>query len=200
MKNNDVLEAMNNYLKQTYGHVLASKIYTEAKSEWEELCLSNDADSKDVKAHTELKIYPMISLYHAMQNNGINKDEACNFLDKNLSLMAEKDAKSIRTMLTIPFAYRLMPKIFKKVTLSQFGEKAGFKAKFYDTDKTECKFDMQKCLYCEVCNKYNCFELVKCFCHTDDVTDGNMHPRIHWNRTKTMGEGDDVCDFDITIK
>ena len=59
---------------------------------------------------------------------------------------------------------------------------------------------MTKCLYCDVCRKNNCKELIVCFCHTDDVTDGNMHPKIKWNRTKIMGDGGDCCDFDIVVE
>ncbi len=196
----EVIETMQTYLTTAYGHNLTSKIILDAKLICGDLCRENESDSKSIKEHTEFKIYPLIGIYHAMQKHGIEKDEALQFIDNTYSLMAEQEAESIRKILKIPFVYKLMPKVFKYVTLQQFGEKAGFKAKFYNTAKTQCKFDVEKCLYCDVCRKNNCFELTKCFCHTDDVKDGNMHPHIHWNRTKTMGEGGNICDFDITVK
>ena len=199
-KTNPIIATMQTYLTTAYGHNLTSKIILDAKEIMQSLIAENTNDSKAVKEHTEEKIYPLIGIYRAMQNNGITKAEALAFIDKTYSLMAEPEAESIRKMLKIPFAYKLMPKIFKSMTLNFFGEKAGFKAHFYQTSKKQCKFDMQKCLYRDVCTKYGCFELTQCFCHTDDVKDGNMHPRIHWNRTKTMGEGGDVCDFDITVE
>ncbi|MBR2528085.1 MAG: L-2-amino-thiazoline-4-carboxylic acid hydrolase [Blautia sp.] len=41
---------------------------------------------------------------------------------------------------------------------------------------------------------------LKGFCDADDVCYGNMHPKISWDRTKTIGHGDDICDFKVHIK
>ncbi|MCR5053314.1 MAG: L-2-amino-thiazoline-4-carboxylic acid hydrolase [Lachnospiraceae bacterium] len=42
--------------------------------------------------------------------------------------------------------------------------------------------------------------MVKGFCDADDICYGNMHPKISWDRTKTIGHGDGVCDFKVHIK
>ena len=47
---------------------------------------------------------------------------------------------------------------------------------------------------------YGCPEIVKGFCDADDICYGNMHPKISWDRTKTIGYGDDICDFKVHIK
>ncbi len=44
------------------------------------------------------------------------------------------------------------------------------------------------------------FGRVKGFCDADDICYGDMHPRISWNRTKTIGYGDDVRDCKASIK
>ncbi len=50
-----------------------------------------------------------------------------------------------------------------------------------------------------ICQKH-CPEIVKGFCDADDICYGNMHPRISWDRTKTIGHGDGICDFKVRIK
>ena len=43
-------------------------------------------------------------------------------------------------------------------------------------------------------------EIVKGYCDADDICHGNMHPKLEWGRTKTLGHGGDVCDFKIRIR
>ena len=40
-----------------------------------------------------------------------------------------------------------------------------------------------------------CPELCHCFCDSDDITDDGLHPKLYWHRTKTLGRGNDCCDF-----
>lgn len=188
------------FLKEQWGSELTERILKKAEEYYKQLLEENSNESKAVRTHTAGKIYPCISLYRAMTDNGIEKKTAEEFLDRTHSIRAEKDAVSIQRLMKIPGLYRLMPRIFRLVTLNQFGEAAGFKARFYPEGSKRVKFDMTKCLYCDVCRKNGVPELTKCFCHTDDVVDGHMHPKLIWNRTKIMGDGGDVCDFDLYIE
>ncbi len=43
-------------------------------------------------------------------------------------------------------------------------------------------------------------EIIKAFCHSDDVAYGNMHPKLDWVRSKTLGRDGDCCDFIINVK
>ena len=184
---------------ETFGPDLAEKVLPLAQKLFEQLLAENPDQPKAVVTHTHNKIYPCIALHRALQQCGITKADSAAFIDRSMSILAEPDAASIRMMLKIPGAYKLMPRIFSWVTVHQFGTDAGFAATFYPTGKDRCKFDMTRCLYCDTCRANNCPELIVAFCHTDDVTDGHMHPRLCWNRTKIMGDGGDVCDFDLYI-
>ena len=198
-KKNKMLSDVAPLLSETYGEAKSQLVLEYAWERYEQLCAETASDSKAVKAHTHGDIFPCISLYAALQRAGVAPEAAVEFLDRSWSRLAEPKARSMQAMCKIPGVYKLMPRIFRIVTEQQFGEKAGFRATFYPTDSTRVKFDMTQCLYCDVCRRYGVPELVKCFCHTDDVTDGHIHPRLCWNRTKTMGEGGDVCDFDLIV-
>lgn len=195
-----VLKKVLPLMETTYGLGVAHSAYCMAVRRYEQLCRENAQDPIAVKKQTHYNLYPCLALYESLQQAGVKSRDALRFLDSVWSLRAEKQAHSLRQLLKIPGLYKLMPKFYKITTMSQFGEAAGFRFHFYDLGKNRCKFDMTQCLYCDLCKKYGCPELPPCFCHTDDVTSGHIHEKILWNRTKTMGEGGDVCDFDIIVE
>ena len=195
-----VIKEVRPLMETEFGLGVAHSASGIAEMRFRELCRANSQDPKPVRKQTVFNLYPCIGLYEGLQQAGVKPQTALQFLDRVWSLRAVKKARSIQKMLKIPGLYKLMPRIFKKVTLGQFGEAAGFYANFYDLGSSRCKFDMIRCLYCDLCQKYGCPELGPCFCHTDDVTSGHMHDKLLWNRTKTMGEGGDVCDFDLLIQ
>ena len=166
---------------------------------WEELCQKNQTVCKEKKSHLIDNIFPCISYYKALQMNGIPAQEALRFLDESWSFRAQKNADNTKKLLRFGGLYKLYPAMFQWVAKHQFGVKAGFSAKFYSCGKTRCKFDMTKCLFLDTCQAYGCPELTKCFCHTDDINNTNLHPNLCWNRTQFMGKGDALCDFDIYV-
>nr|WP_315434458.1 L-2-amino-thiazoline-4-carboxylic acid hydrolase [uncultured Stomatobaculum sp.] len=113
--------------------------------------------------------------------------------------LAERAAPVIRTVLKIPGLYRLVPKLFFDTALKHCVPQAGFLSENRFLSKTEMRFDMVKCPYQDSCVRYGCPELVKGFCDTDDICYGNMHRRLFWGRTKTLGHGDALCDFSLRI-
>ena len=187
-------------ISSRWGSEIGEKVENDALSRFEELCHENAEDNKEVKNHTEKNIFPCISLYEALQKNGISQEDALTFLDETWSERAKAGASQLRKTLKIAGLYKLYPAMFHFVAKNQFGTKARFSAKFYDCGKHRCKFDMTKCLFLDTCRKYNCPELTQCFCHTDDINNADLHPRLCWNRTQYMGGGGEYCDFDIFVK
>ena len=62
------------------------------------------------------------------------------------------------------------------------------------------RVDMMKCPYHDTCTEYGCPELCRCFCDSDDISYTGLHPKLIWHRTKTLGRGDDRCDFCMKVK
>ena len=130
---------------------------------------------------------------------GTGREEAAAFVTGYYRRLAERAAPVIRTVLKIPGLYRLVPKLFFDTALKHCVPEAGFLSENRFLSKTEMHFDMVKCPYQDSCVRYGCPELVKGFCDTDDICYGNMHPRLFWGRTKTIGHGDALCDFKLRI-
>lgn len=65
----------------------------------------------------------------------------------------------------------------------------------YDMDVPECKITYTKCAICEMARRENCFHLMPHLCKTDFAQQELMGNTLI--RTKTIGNGDDICDFHI---
>ena len=200
MKKTDIAKETEKLLYKYFLKEKAHHIAEKAETKLYKFYKENDGETKAVKAHTFKVIYPAVSYYEAMQEEGLSKEKAYEIMYDAFTNDAKKDYDSMKLMLKIPGAYKLVPLMWKKVTKSMFGFDAGFVFSFYPTDNTEARFDMTKCPYCEYFKSLGCPELTKILCHTDDVKNDGLHPKLLWHRTKTMGNGDELCDFQMKIK
>ena len=61
--------------------------------------------------------------------------------------------------------------------------------------KTRCEYGItyRECAICKLLQRENCFDLISSMCKFDYVTAKYMHSELI--RTKTIGNGDGLCDF-----
>ena len=83
---------------------------------------------------------------------------------------------------------------------SVFGPAAGFAPKELQTGNGVWRVDMMKCPYHDTCAEYGCPELCRCFCDSDDISYTGLHPTLIWERTMTLGRGNDRCDFCMKVR
>lgn len=159
---------------------------------------NNDA-SKEKKRHLERQILPGIAIYETLQTV-MPKDEALQTVHSYVEQHAHSMKKVFLALMHIPELYRTVPGIFAKQTTKFFGAKAGFAARETYISDEIWKIDMIKCPYHDTCVKYGCPELCRCFCDSDDISYSGLHSKLYWHRTKTLGRGDELCDFCLRIK
>lgn len=198
-KQANYLRHMAPRLKGRYGAEKAQDILKKAQKRYEVLLAENKDDPPAYSGQKRERIYPSIALFHALADAGMEREEAAAFVTGYYRRLAECAAPVIRTVLKIPGLYRLVPKLFFDTALKHCVPQAGFLSENRFLSKTEMHFDMVKCPYQDSCVRYGCPELVKGFCDTDDICYGNMHRRLFWGRTKTIGHGDALCDFSLRI-
>lgn len=182
------------------GEDQAEKVMQNAYKRYNELLDENKDEPKIMDPHTKARIYPGISVFESLLKAGCTREEAAQVIYDYFDVFAEKGARSLRTILKIPGLYKKVPKIASRMIDKSFGSEAGFQSVKRKVDKEGMHIDMMVCPYNEICKKYGCPEIVKAFCHSDDVAYGNMHPKLIWARTKTLGRGGDCCDFIINVK
>lgn len=66
----------------------------------------------------------------------------------------------------------------------------------YTKGKDEFYNTYTECGICKLGKRENCFEFVPCLCNMDERNYRNDGGQLH--RTKTLGNGDDCCDFHVT--
>lgn len=154
--------------------------------------------SKEKQRHLQSQILPAIACYEILQTV-MTKKEALKIIHGYAEKEVRKEHNRFVALLHIPFLYRLVPSIFTKATRSLFGTSAGFSMKEIETTRGVWRIDMTKCPYHDEFFSYNCPELCTCFCDKDDVAYSNLHKKLLWKRTKTLGRGNDCCDFCLKI-
>ena len=165
----------------------------------EQLRAENAGESKEKLRHLESQIMPGVAAYETLQSV-MPKEEAFKTVHGYVEKKAWRMRRAILKLMRLPGLWRLVPALFAKGTRKIFGETAGFAARELKTTGGVWRIDMIKCPYHDACVRYGCPELCPCFCDSDDITYDNMHPRLRWRRTKTLGRGGDCCDFCLKIQ
>ena len=164
-----------------------------------ELWGENAGATPEEKFHLESQILPGIAAYQVLQTV-LPREEALATLHGYVEERAWKLRKGILGVMRIPGLWRRVPGLFAKGTRKFFGSAAGFAARELEVTGSVWRIDMTKCPYHDACVRYGCPELCPCFCDSDDITYGDLHPRLLWRRTETLGRGGGRCDFCLKIK
>jgi len=173
----------------------ADRIAHSAQKRYEELLAENAGDSKALRAHTYRRIYPSIAVYEALRAEGVAQEKAVWYLREYFQRFAAIYVPHLRRAISAFGLARKTPKLFMRISMRNFGPEAGFKYDFPETRGNEARFHIVRCPYYETCKRYGCPEITRAFCDGDDAGYGNLHPKLIWGRTKTIGRGGDCCDF-----
>lgn len=59
------------------------------------------------------------------------------------------------------------------------------------------EFHVKSCRFLELTKELNCPEICSVFCELDTLMYTDMHPKLSYNRDKTLYAGDDCCNFSM---
>lgn len=189
-------EQLKDKVEATEGTVVANHM----EKEFQVLCQQNQDVPESFVSHLHNNIFPVVSACRAIESSGKSREEAVRIARSHFLDLMQEPAKMIQKMMKIPGLYHCMPWLWKTLMPKLFSEDSGFKFKFYEVGKERIKFDMLQCPYYQMCKRLDCLDLAEIFCTTDDVCYGDMHPKLIWNRTKTIARGADLCDFDLYVE
>ena len=164
----------------------------------DELRAEHAGAGKERMRHLEGQILPGIASYETLQTV-MPKEVALQTVHGDVEARAYRLKKTFLRLMRIPGLYKKVPGIFAAQTPKFFGSSAGFAAKELQVGNGIWRIDMTKCPYHDECVRCGCPELCRCFCDSDDITYDGLHPKLVWHRTKTLGRGDDRCDFCMKI-
>ena len=178
------------FLEKEFGKPKGNSLLEEQEKILGTLIENIKNKSKNQKKTLVQTILPGIALYKALVQKNIPEEEAYACMQKYMfGTVGENMHASMRKMELVPGFYTLYSHIFLKV--------------MQDTDLQESVqehgrdyFDVtiHKCLWHTTCVEDGCPELCRLFCDTDNVTYGGLK-KLGFSRTKTLGAGEDCCDF-----
>lgn len=151
---------------------------------------------KGVSMHTDSFIFPAAAIYLSMKE--ADADIAYDVMKKIMAQKSTKTGQSIAKCCRIPGFKKYFLKMWDSMSHKMFGETAGFKNVFYPKQKDCFRMDIIQCPYNKYLTEQGCPELNILFCENDVHTYGNL-PGLKFSRTKTIGAGDELCDFKMEL-
>ncbi len=195
MKYQKMIRSVCGIAEEEVGKDKAMRILETAQKRYEELLIENVGDSKALRAHTYKRIYPAIAVYEACRAEGIEYEKAVWYIREYFQRFAASYVPHLQRVIRVFGLAKRIPKIFMKISQQSFGTDAGFVYEFPESHGNEARFNIVHCPYMETCKRYGCPEITRAFCDGDDAGYGNLHPKLKWGRTKTIGRGGDCCNF-----
>lgn len=197
MRKNYLISAFEQTLEERFP-AQAEVLRAALEARLERLRAENAGASPEKLRHLEGQILPGIAAYETLQAV-MPREEALRTVHGYVEKRAWKLKRVFVKLMRIPGLYRKVPGVFSRQTPKLFGETAGFAAREIQTDGGVWRVDMIRRPYHDECVRCGCPELCPCFCDSDDITYDGLHPKLVWHRTKTLGRGDDCCDFCLKL-
>lgn len=143
--------------------------------------------------HLEHKILPGLALYQVLSKESNDRDAVLSETGSLLAIGSRAFTKFVNMYRYLPLPFAIMRKIFRASLLA-------FPHQGWDIDQIEQSeksfaFTVHRCFYLDVLTAYGAPELTAVYCRLDDLLYAAWSPSIKWERTKTLGRGDDCCDF-----
>ena len=174
----------------------AEKIWREAHSRLFKMYAEHTDLPKGVRAHTDRSIFPAAAIYLAMKE--LDPEMAFDVMRKIMTDQSESAGKSIGKCCRIPGFKRFFLNMWDTMSHKMFGETAGFQNVFYPKEEKTFRMDITQCPYHTYLTEQGCPELNILFCENDIHAYGNL-PGLKFTRTKTIGAGDELCDFKMEL-
>ena len=195
MKHQRLIKGVRAILEEEYGSEESERMADRAQGRYLQLCRENHNDSKALKQHTFTRIYPAVVEYETLRKYGISQEKAVWYVREYFIRFAADTVPYLQKLISLTHTERIIPALFQKLPEKGFPPEAGFAYVFPPKEKTQARFNILSCPYMKTCQKYGCPELCTAFCDGDDTGYGNLHRNLRWGRTKTIGRGDDCCNF-----
>ena len=151
---------------------------------------------KGVSMHTDLFIFPAAAIYLSMKE--IDPDVAYDVMKKVMAERSDNMGKMLAKCCKLPGFKTFFLRMWDPMSHKMFGEASGFKNVFYPTEKGCFRMDITQCPYNKYLTEQGCPELNILFCENDVHSYGSL-PGLKFSRTKTIGAGDELCDFKMEL-
>lgn len=151
-------------------------------------------EHKALEKHFGENILPALALYLVLKESDTLSEDALELTRKVAEERGSIARKRMAFLGRIPFFFWLFQKMVPRVIKNSFPPE-GWDTEWLEVSKKQVAFNMHSCFYLDAVTQYGAPELTPIFCGIDDLTYEDVSPHFIWRRTKTLGRGDELCDF-----
>ena len=171
----------------------ALKLISRAQTYYEQFTIqhANEKD-RDNRARLRNLILPGLSIYKALSEE--NEDQKKVLGEVEVLFRAAfftKRLQGIRLLRFLPNPFPMIKPALKLMTAKEYMPGS---QEIVADDRYCFAINIYRCYILDILNIHNARELTPIFCKTDDWL-AEALPKIYWGRTKTLGLGNDCCDF-----
>jgi hypothetical protein len=146
------------------------------------------------KMHFENRILPAIAAFEVLLLDGKTKSEALLTIDRLMEATMERQKALYKFWGRFPFFFDMLRLTIKPVTVMQFPTR-GWRTEFLNLGPDVIAINEHSCFYMNVLTEYGLPELTAPFCHLDDFLFNGVTRYVRWERTQTIAQGGEMCDF-----
>jgi hypothetical protein len=194
MKTNDTEKLLKkSKLAKAYNELPDIQHKVQIQQELELLLKSSICNDRMLNKHLVYSILPAVAFYRVLEVNTYNKDTILNIISASIFAADRNLAGTFQKLGKLPFFFSLF-RIMCRSSLKYVYGKTGWDMRWIVNNSREIKWNCHSCFYDKELKKCGVPDLTRIFCQSDDLVYGNI-PGIEWKRGKTIGNGDEICDF-----
>jgi hypothetical protein len=190
------LDAGQHVLAETRGLVQATLLAARAQARYGELYARRlHFGQPALRQHYEEGILPVLALYQALREEGDDQEAALAEMDRIVAATVERSVRRrlVWVLGRLPDPYAVL-RIANRWAMKHRYPPEGWRFEWVEDGERCIAYDARECFYVNVLTLYGAPELTAHLCAVDDLLYGDL-PGIAWERTKTLGRGDDRCNF-----
>lgn len=183
-------------LAETRGEVQAALLAVRVQARFDELYARRPRfHLPALRHHLEASILPGLALYQTLREENDDQEAVMAEIDRLFAAWVEHSdqRKLVQIMEHLPDPLTIL-RIANRLVLKASFPPEGWRIEWVEDSDRCIAYDIHECFYLNVLTAYGAPELTAHFCRGDDLLYGNL-PGIAWERTKTLGRGDNRCDF-----
>jgi hypothetical protein len=190
------LDVGQRVLAETRGKVKAALLAARVQARYDELCAHRLRFGQPaLRQHYEESILPGLALYQTLREKSDDQETALAEIDRILTAVVERSGRRrlVQALGHLPDPFAIL-RIANRWALKRVYPPEGWTFEWVEDSDQSVAYDARQCFYLNVLTAYRASELTAHFCAVDDLLFGNL-PGISWQRTTTLGRGDDRCNF-----
>jgi hypothetical protein len=190
------LDISQQVLAETRSNVQAALLAAQVQTRYDELYVRRPHfHLPALRQHLEASILPGLALYQTLRGENDDREAVLAEMDRIFTAWVEHSdqRKLMRILGYLPDPFAIL-RIANRLVLNTSFPPEGWRIEWVEDSDRCIAYDISECFYLNVLTAYGAPELTAHCCRGDDLLYGNI-PSVSWGRTKTLGRGDDRCNF-----